>query len=127
MYDSSYDENSPLELCEEPEYGALHGTLEWDDGNISHVDSNKRISWREVEAGVARGYLYLEPDPEDCRFRYLFRVSTPLEFVPPTPLPIYRLIIDTSQGTLRPVTWFEETNEANIRTFKKADKEGDLE
>ena len=127
MYDNAYDENSSLEPCEEPVYGALHKTLEWDDGNIGHVDPSTRISWQQVEAGIARGYFYLEEDPEECRFRYLFRVPMPLEFVPPTPLPIYRLIIDTSRGTLRPVTWFEETSEANLRAFKKADKEGDLE
>ena len=127
-YDSQGEDLERLEACGEPGYGALHGELEWDAGNIGHVDSRARITWQAVVAGLEAGYFYLGPDPEhECRHQFLFRVAAPLERVLPAPLAVYRLIVDTTRATLRPVTWFEETKESNIRKFKAEDKRGELE
>ena len=44
-----------------------------------------------------------------------------------TVAPIYRLIIDTSEGTLRPITVFEESNVTAQNRYKAAQLNGDLE
>ena len=65
----------------------------------------QRLSIRQVEDGLLGGYVFLEEDPQDCRYRYGF------EPLPHLTDEIYRLIIDTETGTLRPITAFPETNE----------------
>ena len=125
MYDGLYDSVGVLEPCTEPAPGSLRYGLAWDERNRKHFRERLRLSPGEVDAGVDAGYLFLEEDQEDCRYRYLFRPE-------PSPsarqqAPIYRLIIDTSEGTLRPITVFEETNVTAQERYREVQLHGDLE
>jgi hypothetical protein len=131
-YDKSHDEpNQETEApdfgpCDEPPYGSFRGNLEWDQGNIGHVNPLERVSYLQVIDGIADGYCFLEQDPLDCRYRYAFRPGPPeVDFY--VDMPIYRLIIDTTRATLRPVTWFPEDYEPSKRRFRQEVKGGNLE
>ena len=125
MYDGLYDSVGVLEPCTEPAWGSLHYGLAWDDRNRTHFRERLRLSPGQVDAGIAGGYLFFEEDEEDCRYRYLFKPE-------PSPFatqqaPVYRLIIDTSEGTLRPITVFEETNVTAQERYREVQLHGDLE
>ncbi|WP_293911124.1 hypothetical protein [Deinococcus sp.] len=89
MYDDLYDSEGGLEPCDEPGERSLHLGLHWDDGNRQHFRERLRLSPDQVNAGIAAGYLFLEPDEIGCRFRYLFRPEPSLYAT--SQMPVYRL------------------------------------
>lgn len=126
MYDNPSDTDPAYQVdrCAEPPAYSLHEGLEWDEGNRAHFRERLRLSPREVDIGIDGGYLFSRDDPQECRYQYLFRLE-------PSSLArqsaIYRLIIDTSRGTLRPITAFEETHAGSLKKYTQAQQRGGLE
>ncbi|GAA5439226.1 hypothetical protein ACFQDE_16220 [Deinococcus caeni] len=121
-YDKTYYSGVVVSPCEEPPSFCLHEGLEWDAGNLAHCT---RLTPLEIQNGVDRGYLLYEEDEIDCRYRVLFQHVPPLEPGGPQ-WPVYRLILDTSAGRMRPVTVFPETRAGALQDFFQAKRDGEL-
>lgn len=124
MYDGLYDTLAEIEPCDEPAESSLRLGLDWDDGNLTHIND---LTSGQIIAGIEAGYYFLGTDPIECRYRYLFQPEPPMHALGHFRLPVYRLIVDTSAGTFRPVTVFKETNPQNVHRYEIAKKRGELE
>ncbi len=128
VYDDLYDTAGSVEPCEEPAESGLRWGLDWDEGNRKHFRETARLTPGQVETGIEGGYVFLEADLEhDCRYRYLFQPEPPLTAVQFVETPVFRLIIDTSRGTFRPVTAFRETNARHQQLYLDHKRRGELE
>lgn len=117
-----------LEPCEEPLPSTLHSGLDWDNDNLLHINDLTR---EQIENGLMRGYFSLGPNPnpmyeDQCQFLFLFQPMPP--WMPSSPKdPIYTLVIETSRGTLRPITVWETTKQSHVKAFLDARRKGELE
>lgn len=128
MYDDLYDTLGGVEPCDEPDESVLRWGLDWDEGNRKHFKERARLTPEQVETGIEGGYVFLDADPEHpCRFRYLFQPEPPLSAMQFVETPVFRLIIDTARGTLRPITAFKETNVHNQELYFEHKQRGELE
>lgn len=121
MYDNMEYTGVEIEPCTEPPESCLHDGLEWDATNLSHCT---RLTKEQVESGLLSGYLMYEDDPKECRYRVLFRASSLDGFWNKGKRSIWRLIIDTSEGKMRPITVLKETNAKAIKDFEEAERYG---
>lgn len=123
-YDAPYYTGIEVDPGDVPPMGCLRKGMEWDEGNLQHIDD---LTSGQVEHGVGAGYYYLEDDPDPDRFRFLFQpVPSLLDSRSEQPS-VYRLIIDTGRGRMRPVSVMRETRTSAIREYMKAKAGGDLE
>lgn len=123
-YNKLYYSGVEVEPCGEPEEGCLHLGLEWDAGNLSHCT---RLTPDQISQGLSGGYLLYEDDPKPCRFHILFRLSPPDMREAPGTAPVYRLIIDTTRGRMRPVTVMLESRSSARQDFFEALQAGETE
>ena len=123
MYNKTYYTGASVEPCEGPPTSCLHDGLEWDEDESSHCT---RLTPKQIETGLAGGYLLYE-DPRECRYRVWFQLVPGDVRVRRDLLSVYRLIIDTSLGRMRPISVMVESNISARQDFLEAHRDGETQ
>ncbi len=126
-YDKLQYTGVEVEPCDEPPESCLRLGLLWDEVNRPHC--TVRLTVNEIESGLRAGYVVYEPDPHESggRYRILFQVVPAVfERITATST-VWRLIIDTNGGRMRPITVLQESRISAQQYFLQAIQAGEIE